>query len=78
MPMARVYEPTVATVFQKCRLKKPSPVSFSGYTTMRRGWPCRPRMCIGPNVRFMPMTMNQKFHLPSVSLSILPNIFGHQ
>ena len=45
---------------------------------MRRGWPCRPRMCIGPNVRFMPMIISQKFHLPSRSLSIRPKIFGHQ
>ena len=35
-------------------------------------------MCIGPNVMFMPMIMSQKFHLPIVSLSILPKIFGHQ
>ncbi len=35
-------------------------------------------MCIGPNVRFMPMIINQKLILPSFSLSILPNTFGHQ
>ncbi len=29
-------------------------------------------MCIGPNVRFMPMNMSQKFTLPHVSLSMLP------
>ena len=28
-------------------------------------------MCIGPKVRFMPMTISQKFHLPSFSLSML-------
>ena len=35
-------------------------------------------MCIGKNVRLNPMSINQKFHLPSVSLSIRPKIFGHQ
>ncbi len=35
-------------------------------------------MCIGPNVRFIPMTISQKFHLPSFSLSILSKTFGHQ
>ncbi len=35
-------------------------------------------MCIGPNVRFMPTIITQKFHLPIFSLSILPKIFGHQ
>ncbi len=35
-------------------------------------------MCIGPNVRLMPITISQKFHLPSLSLSMRPKIFGHQ
>jgi hypothetical protein len=35
-------------------------------------------MCIGPKVPFIPITINQKFHLPSFSLSIRPKIFGHQ
>ena len=59
-------------------LKKPSPARASVQTYIRRGWPCRPMMCIGPNVRFMPMTISQKFHLPSFSLRHLPNTFGHQ
>ncbi len=38
----------------------------------------KPRMCIGPNVMFIPITMNQKFQEPRRSLSNLPNTFGHQ
>ena len=35
-------------------------------------------MCIGKNVRLKPMSISQKFILPSVSSSIRPNTFGHQ
>ena len=35
-------------------------------------------MCIGPKVRFMPITISQKFHLPSFSESMRPKNFGHQ
>ena len=35
-------------------------------------------MCIGPNVRFIPMNMSQKLTRPIFSLSIRPNTFGHQ
>ena len=35
-------------------------------------------MCIGPNVMFMPITISQKFHLPSFSLRHLAKTFGHQ
>ena len=35
-------------------------------------------MCIGKNVRLNPMSITQKFHLPSVSLSMRPKTFGHQ
>ena len=45
---------------------------------MRRGMPFRPRKCIGKNVRFIPMNINQKFSLPSVSLSIRPVSLGYQ
>ena len=53
-------------------------MSFSGHTTMRRGWPCMPTMCMAPNVMEMPQNINQKFQPPSFSFSVLPNIFGHQ
>ena len=76
--MPRISDPIDATRFQKPKLKKPSPARSSVHTYMRRGWPCSPMMCIGPNVRFMPMHISQKFHHPSRSLSILPKIFGHQ
>ena len=32
----------------------------------RRLMPCRPTMCIGPKVRFMPTMVSQKCHLPSL------------
>ena len=70
--------PTDATAFQNPMLKKPSPARSSVQMYIRRGWPCRPVMCIGPNVRFSPMIINQKFHLPSFSLRHFPNTFGHQ
>ena len=35
-------------------------------------------MCMGPNVRFIPTTIVQKFHLPSFSDSMRPKTFGHQ
>ena len=76
--MAMMTAPTVATRFQNPMLKKPSPARSSVHTYIRRGWPCSPMMCIGPNVRFMPITISQKFHLPSFSERHLPNTFGHQ
>jgi len=71
-------EPIEATMFQKARLKNPSPARCGVHTYMRRGWPWRPRMCIGPNVRFMPTNISQKFHEPRRSFSILLKTFGHQ
>ena len=40
--------------------------------------PRRPSMCMGPNVRLKPMNVSQKCHLPSVSFSMRPKIFGNQ
>ena len=45
---------------------------------MRRLMPWSPRMCIGPKVRLKPMSVSQKCHLPTLSLRIQPNTFGHQ
>ena len=72
MPRARMKAPTVSAKFQNVKPMLPA------YRYMRRGWPKSPTMCIGPNVRFTPTTISQKFHLPSVSLSMRPQILGHQ
>src|ERR1044071_4300029 len=70
--VAIVTAPTVAR-----RLSGPQPVA-ARYVYTRRGMPFSPRMCIGKNVTFTPMTNSQKCHLPSVSPSIRPVIFGNQ
>jgi len=67
-----------AIMFQKAMLKKPSPARWAVVWYIRRGWPCRPMMCIGPNVMLRPTTIVQKLALPHFSLSCLPKIFGHQ
>ena len=48
------------------------------YVYTRRGIPSSPSRCCGKNVTFMPMNISQNVHLPRVSLSRRPNIFGHQ
>jgi len=78
MPTARMKAPIDATRFQNPRLKNPPPARYSLHTYIRRGCPCSPMMCIGPNVMFMPMIISQKFHRPSSSLRHLPKTFGHQ
>ena len=77
-PMARINDPIDEIRFQKLMLKKPSPARAAVVWYMRRGWPWRPMMCIGPNVMLSPTTIVQKLALPHFSLSCLPNIFGHQ
>ena len=45
---------------------------------MRRIMPARPIVCIGKNVRLKKMNISQKFHMPSFSSIMRPNIFGNQ
>uniref|UniRef100_A0A6J7PZB9 Unannotated protein n=1 Tax=freshwater metagenome TaxID=449393 RepID=A0A6J7PZB9_9ZZZZ len=73
IPIASTKAPTVEMAFQNraCTLD-------SSYRYMRRGWPWRPTICIGPKVRFMPMTISQKFALPQRSFRSRPKTFGHQ
>ena len=59
------------------RLSVSQPMPF-GYVYVRRGWPSMPRKCIGKNVRLNPITISQKFTLPSRSSSSFPKIFGNQ
>ena len=40
--------------------------------------PIRPRICIGKKVRLKPTNMIQNWIFPMRSLSIQPEIFGHQ
>src|SRR5438034_9798122 len=48
------------------------------YVYTRRGIPRRPKMCMGKNATLKPISVNQKWILPSRSSSILPKTFGHQ
>jgi len=59
-------------------MKRFIPANCVAYVDTRRGIPCRPRMCIGPNVRLKKMNVHQKCHLPSRSSNIRPVIFGNQ
>ena len=78
VPIPSTSEPTDETRFQKPRLKKPSPARASVQMYIRRGWPCRPRMCIGKKDTLKPMNMIQKVHLPSFSFISRPVNFGNQ
>ena len=69
---AMIPAPAVDTMFH---MSQPMP---SGYGYVRRGWPWRPRMCIGPKARLKPMNISQKWILPSLSSSIFPVTFGNQ
>ena len=60
---AMMNAPSVEISFQNVR------PSDAGYVYSRRIMPCRPRMCMGPNVRLNPMIMSQKCSLPSPSES---------
>ena len=52
--------------------------NLAAYSATRRGMPCMPMMCIGPNVRLKKMNVSQKCHLPRRSSYIRPVIFGNQ
>ncbi|MMZ67457.1 hypothetical protein D1872_300450 [compost metagenome] len=51
---------------------------FGKYVTILRCMPINPRKCCTKNVSWKPIINVQNVHLPSVSLRMRPNIFGHQ
>src|SRR5205823_944648 len=71
-PNASRKAPIVDSRFQTSH---PSP---GWYVYVRRGWPSRPEMCIGKNVKLNPTNIVQNDHFPSRSSSIRPVIFGSQ
>jgi hypothetical protein len=59
VPEKFIYEPYEDIAFH--------PANASGKSGILRGIPAKPKKCIGPNVRFDPTKVVQKWILPNVS-----------